>query len=228
MVVSALFTVAREAGHMAAERRCLDALYEAYNDHDPQAAAALYDPDGVHEDVSIGRPFQDRAAIVLGLRGFFAAIPDAYWRPLGLCLADHMAFGCYVLTGSLQHDMGPFTARGQRLELPVVHVLEFDHGVIRRSEGYWDTSTFHSQTNAQRGGQHQFEHGHPAPRCAARRPAGSPVGRDLTDLHDPPKVNGNCAPRSPTTTSVTWNRRGRTSTGSSTGPAIPYRCRSTH
>ncbi|GAB3349824.1 hypothetical protein GCM10027300_13220 [Modestobacter lapidis] len=121
------------------------ALYEAYNRHDAGAAAALYAPDGAHEDVAVGRPTQGRDAVAAGLRRFFAAFPDAQWTATDVLEQGGLAFGRYVLTGTLQTDMGPFRAVGQRLELRGVHVLDTADGFIERSQDYWDSGTFRRQ-----------------------------------------------------------------------------------
>lgn len=132
---------------MADRNRLLDALYEAYNRHDADAAAALYGLDGTHEDVAVGRPSRGRAAIAAGLRRLFTAFPDARWTPTSALEHDGRAFGTYILTGTLRQDMGPIRATGQRLELRGVHVLETDSGEIRLSQDFWDSATFQRQMN---------------------------------------------------------------------------------
>ena len=133
---------------MATEKQVLDALYEAYNRHDAEAAAALYAPDGTHEDVAVGRPARGRDAIAAGLQRLFTAFPDARWTASAQSAADGLAFGRYVLTGTLQQDMGPFRAAGQRLQLQGVHVLETDSGRIERSQDFWDSGAFQRQMNS--------------------------------------------------------------------------------
>ena len=130
---------------MAAHHQVLAALYEAYNRHDADAAAELYVWDGTHEDVAVGRPARGREAIAAGLHRLFTAFPDARWTPSNQLEHDGRAFGTYLLTGTLQQDMGPFPAGGQRLELRGVHVLEIDSGLIRLSQDFWDSATFQRQ-----------------------------------------------------------------------------------
>ncbi|RBY78771.1 hypothetical protein DQ238_11980 [Geodermatophilus sp. TF02-6] len=132
---------------MATDTGILVTLYEAYNRHDAEAAAALYAADGTHEDVAFGRPARGREAIAEGLRRLFTAFPDASWTPAAQLEADGQAFSRYVLTGTLQRDMGPIRATGQRLELPGVHVLETDSRLITRSQDFWDSGTFQRQVH---------------------------------------------------------------------------------
>jgi len=132
---------------MAGELTVLEALYQAYNAHDAAAAGALYAADGVHEDVATQRPQKGPAAIATGLNGFLTAFPDAQWTCLGSGEQAGTVFSRYVLTGSLQGDLGPIRADGQSLQLRGVHVLQVRDGRIERSEDYWDMATFQRQMN---------------------------------------------------------------------------------
>ncbi len=130
---------------MVSDAEILDALYAAYNRHDADAVAALYSADGEHEDVAFGRPKRGPDAIADGLRFFFAAFPDARWEISDRVAQDGRAVARYVLTGTLESDMGPFKAAGQRIEIRGVQVLETEAGRIRRSEDFWDGATFERQ-----------------------------------------------------------------------------------
>jgi steroid delta-isomerase-like uncharacterized protein len=123
-------------------------LYEAYNRHEASAVARLYDSDAVHEEIAQGSARHGPEAIADGLRRFFHWFPDAYWEPQ-VHVADQAGAVAvtYVLTATLQAPMGTIAARGQRLSLRGVHVLHLDGGLIRRSEDYWDATTFHRQLN---------------------------------------------------------------------------------
>lgn len=123
-------------------------LYAAYNDHDPSAVARLYAPGATHEDVAHGRPRSGPEAIAAGLRLFFGWFPDAHWQ-----LAFQMDDGrgrvaiTYLLTASLQAQMGSIAPRGQAISLRGVHVLEIKDGRIGKSADYWDAATFQRQLN---------------------------------------------------------------------------------
>jgi len=126
-----------------------DVLYDAYNRHDAAAIAGLYDADGTHEDMAMGRSKVGQAAIVDGLQKFFGWFPDAHWAPREQ-IAD--PFGSvtitYLLTATLQAQMGRTIARGQRISLRGFHVLHVRGRLIHRSEDYWDAATFQKQLNA--------------------------------------------------------------------------------
>nr|BAI53123.1 hypothetical protein [Arthrobacter sp. IF1] len=88
-----------------------------------------------------------RDAVAAGLAHFFTAFPDAHWHALDDLETTDRAMGRYVLTATLQRDMGNLKAAGQRLELRGVHILETAQGLIQRSEDFWDSKTFHNQMN---------------------------------------------------------------------------------
>lgn len=121
-------------------------LYDAYNRHDPAAVAQLYSADASHEDIAQGRPRTGPEAIADGLRKFFDWFPDAHWEPhLQITDPDGRVAVTYLLTATLQTQMGPVLASGQKILLRGVHVLHQQGGLIRRSEDYWDATTFQRQ-----------------------------------------------------------------------------------
>jgi steroid delta-isomerase-like uncharacterized protein len=123
-------------------------LYDAYNRHDPAAVAQLYAAGATHEDIAQGRPRTGPEAISDGLRKFFGWFPDVRWEPhLQITDPDGRVAVTYLLTATLQAQMGPVPASGQKISLRGVHVLHLQGGLIRRSEDYWDATTFQRQLN---------------------------------------------------------------------------------
>lgn len=127
-------------------RATAEALYDAYNRHDSEAAAALYAPDGEHEEIAFSQPRQGHKALAGGLRRFFDAFPDARWDVRDVFLDGDRAAVSYVLTGTLQNDLGSVIASGQQMNLRGVLILEMtSSGLIQRTEDYWDSATFERQ-----------------------------------------------------------------------------------
>lgn len=125
-----------------------DRLFEAYNRHDTSAVARLYGADAKHEDVATGHSKHGASAIAEGLRRFVQWFPDARWDPL-LQFADQHDRSAitYRLVATLQRPMGRVAARGQRISLRGVLVLELNDGLIGCSTDYWDAATFQRQLN---------------------------------------------------------------------------------
>jgi len=130
-------------------------LYNGYNQHDPDAVGALYHPQATHEDIAPGQLKHGPEAIVAGLHKFFGWFPDAHWEARALADGSSGVVAItYLLTATLQSNMGPIIADGQSISLRGVHVLDMSEGLIRRSEDYWDAATFQRQLH-----QHQRESG---------------------------------------------------------------------
>lgn len=123
-------------------------LYDAYNRHEPAAVAQLYAADATHEDVAQGRPRIGPGAISDGLRKFFGWFPDARWEPhFQITDSDGRVAVTYLLTATLQTQMGQVPGSGQKISLRGVNVLHQQGGLICRSEDYWDAATFQRQLN---------------------------------------------------------------------------------
>lgn len=126
----------------------IERLYDAYNRQDAAAAGALYHPEATHEDIAHGQIKRGSQSIAAGLQKFFGWFPDAHWdqraRVDGSCGA---VAATYLLTATLQSNMGPIIASGQGISLRGVLVLDISDGLIRRSEDYWDAATFQRQLN---------------------------------------------------------------------------------
>jgi steroid delta-isomerase-like uncharacterized protein len=126
-----------------------DQLFDAYNRHDAPAVARLYHADATHEDVAQGRPRHGPEAIANGLHRFLECFPDAQWEPDAYFADQHNRRAItYGLSATLQKPMGSFAARGQRIVLRGVLVLELNDRLIRRSTDYWDGATLQRQLNA--------------------------------------------------------------------------------
>jgi steroid delta-isomerase-like uncharacterized protein len=125
-----------------------DKLFEAYNSHDTSAVARLYDADAVHEDITQDRPKRGPQAIADGLSRFFEWFPDARWESHFQFVDQHDGRAiAYRLSATLQKPMGRVAARGQRISLRGVLVLELNGHLIGRSTDYWDGLTFQRQLN---------------------------------------------------------------------------------
>lgn len=123
-------------------------LYDAYNSHDVEMVAALYDRDGAHQDIAMGHQVVGVKAIAAGLKKFFGWFPDAKWEPVRqLSDSDVSTVVTYRMTGTLQAQMGPVTPTGQKISLRGAHVLFLQRGRILSSEDYWNAATFQKQLN---------------------------------------------------------------------------------
>jgi steroid delta-isomerase-like uncharacterized protein len=140
------------AGHAQspqAPTELLTELLASYNRRAPLDAAALYAATGRHEDVAMGRANEGPEAIGRGLTAFLTSFPDAHWDVELLVGDEEAASAAYVLTGTLQADLGPFSATGQPLRLPGLMLVSVLDGAIVSSRDYWDSGTLGRQLRAE-------------------------------------------------------------------------------
>ena len=123
-------------------------LYSAYNNHDCDGVAKLYSENATHEDVAHGRAKHGRQAIADGLAKFFGWFPDARWQPAPSITDNNVTIAIpYVLSATLQTQMGHYRPQGQKISLRGIQVLFLLDGLIIRSDDYWDAATFQKQLN---------------------------------------------------------------------------------
>ena len=120
-------------------------FYAGYNSHDASAVARLYAVNGGHADAVAEKRKAGRDAIQTGLAGLFEAFPDANWHIRKTIVGEGLAAVQYLLTGTLMRSFGPYSSRGQRLELEGVHVFEFSGDHIAETRDFWDSGVFHRQ-----------------------------------------------------------------------------------
>ncbi len=126
-------------------RELAERLYAAYNRHDAQAAAELYAAGGRHEEIAQGRVVEGRDEIRGGLERLFGSFPDVRWEPRRTIADGDSTAVEYLMTGTLQAQLGPFRPAGQQLSLRGVHVVVADREEIATTLDYWDSGSFFKQ-----------------------------------------------------------------------------------
>lgn len=121
----------------------IDRFYAAYDRRDADAAAALYSPDGWHEEVAMSKRREGRDALAQGLRGFWRMLPDAAWERRGYIRAGNTVAVPYHMTGT-------FTPRGdgatpRLVAIDGLHLFEFHDGSLRGTRDMWDLDHFQAQ-----------------------------------------------------------------------------------
>jgi hypothetical protein len=69
-------------------------------------------------------------------------MPDAAWIERERVHADRATAILYTLTGHISRDAGPLEARGRRVTLNGLHVLEHRDGLITGTRDLWDMADF--------------------------------------------------------------------------------------
>ncbi|MBB4022852.1 MULTISPECIES: nuclear transport factor 2 family protein [Actibacterium] len=125
----------------------LAAFYAAYNAHDAQAAAALYTPDGRHEEIAMAKTRAGHAALAEGLEGFFRMLPDVHWQPGAVIRSADWLAVSYRMTGSFTprpNEADPAPAP-RAVALDGLHLVQLRDGAIGCTRDYWDKDAFLAQ-----------------------------------------------------------------------------------
>ncbi len=122
------------------------ALVEAYNAKDWEAAKAAMTNDFVYEEMGTGRKLTGAEAAIEAFKGWSEAFPDS----AGTYRSTHVAEdGTVVLEvtwsgthrGPLQTPDGPIAPTGKRIEIPACMVIEVAGEKARAQRHYFDMVT---------------------------------------------------------------------------------------
>jgi hypothetical protein len=121
----------------------IDRFYRAYASRDAEEAASLYEQEGWHEEVAMGKRREGRAALVEGLVGFWRMLPDVSWDRRGYIRAGNCVAVPYHMTGT-------FTPRGERatprkIALDGLHLFKIRDGLLVGTKDMWDLDLFKAQ-----------------------------------------------------------------------------------
>jgi steroid delta-isomerase-like uncharacterized protein len=128
-----------------AVEKVVRSYYEAMAGRDPDAIAAHYAEDGVHEVVPLG-VFRGREAVRSLFREIVSAVPDVETTIERMVADTQRAAVEWRLTGSFTG--GPFQGidpTGRRIELRGVDLLEVEGGELKRGTVYYDGAEFARQ-----------------------------------------------------------------------------------
>lgn len=123
------------------------ALYAAYNAHDAAAAAALYAPDGRHDEIAMGQSRSGQTALAEGLAGFFRMLPDVTWEPEAPIRSADWRAVRYRMRGTFTPRPRPEAPcpAPRTVVIEGMHLLLIRDGAIRISQDYWDKDVFLAQ-----------------------------------------------------------------------------------
>lgn len=122
----------------------IDRFYAAYAARDAAGAAALYHPDGWHDEVAMSKRRTGAEALAAGLEGFFRMLPDVAWHRRTLILSGTEAAVSYHMTGTFTGKDG----KTRPIALDGLHLFQFRDGLIQGSRDLWNLDHFKAQMAA--------------------------------------------------------------------------------
>lgn len=117
------------------------AWVDAFNRRDAEAAARLYAPDAVNEQVAEGATV-GRHAIRDGLVYFFNAFPDNVTRPENLLEDGEWVALEWSRSGSWRGEFAGHAPNGRSFQIRRCGFFRIVDGQIQHQRGYWDRSSW--------------------------------------------------------------------------------------
>ena len=119
-------------------RTVMQAYFDAFNKHDPEAVAALFGKGGTYVDPAVSSGVKDKA-LKDYLRGHYAAFPDARYRLVGT-VADRSGLAAceWRFKGTNTGPLGDAPATNRGVDVPGASVLQVKGGKIAWLHGYYD------------------------------------------------------------------------------------------
>lgn len=128
-------------------RQVAAAWAEAYNSHDADAAAALYDANVSNLQLPYGVPVQGREAMRATYVKVFQAFPDICVRVINLVEDGPWVAVEWEFSGTMRGVFAGHPPNNARFTMRGCELFQVVDGAIHAQRGYWDKSTMFSQLN---------------------------------------------------------------------------------
>lgn len=135
------------ADHSAQYRQLVDKYVAAYNNHDIDEVARLYDANAMLLYSDSPTPRFGRQQVIDGLNSFFIAFPDVR-MDYSFFMSDSTFFCIEATwkgtqTGPLQSSVGPVPPTGRTVEMRFAMIAEVSpEGLIVSDRGYYNVQDF--------------------------------------------------------------------------------------
>lgn len=123
----------------------IQAYFEAFNRHDPQAVSGLFAKGGRYTDPAVIAGVEG-AALESYLQGHFAAFPDASYQVVRTVSDSEGMAACeWLFKGTHTGQLGQFPATHRGVEAHGASILQIEGDKIAWLHGYYDRQLFLKQ-----------------------------------------------------------------------------------
>lgn len=119
----------------------------AYNRHDPDAAAALYDANVTNVQMPYGKPVEGREAMRATYAKVFRAFPDIHVAIEQIVEDGQWVAVAWHFSGTMQGEYAGHPPNQARFNLRGCELFQVVDGKILAQRGYWDKATMFTQLN---------------------------------------------------------------------------------
>lgn len=122
-----------------ADRKALtQRIFDTFNTRDAVAAAALFGPTAVLEDVALARPVVGVEQIAAVYARHFAAIPDAHVRLERMIAEGDTVVAEWTSSGTHRGPLMGIPASGRHVEVKGISIIRFSGDVPVADTRVWD------------------------------------------------------------------------------------------
>lgn len=118
---------------------------EAYNSHNPDTAASLYDENVTNIQFPWGKSVQGREAMKLTYENVFRAFPDIRIEAENIIENGIWVVVEWNFSGTMKGEFAGHAPTGNKFSMRGCEIFQIVNGKIFIQHGYWDKNTMFSQ-----------------------------------------------------------------------------------
>lgn len=121
----------------------------AYNNHNADDAASLYDLNASNVQMPYGKPVQGREAMRATFVKVFQAFPDIHVQVENIVEDGQWVAVEWMFSGTMKGEFAGHPPSNSRFTMRGCELFQVTDGKIRVQRGYWDKATMFSQLHIQ-------------------------------------------------------------------------------
>jgi steroid delta-isomerase-like uncharacterized protein len=118
---------------------------EAYNSHNPDTAAALYNENVTNTQLPWGNPAQGREAMRLTYESVFRAFPDILIAAENIIEDGSWIVIEWNFSGTMKGEFAGHSPNYNKFNMRGCEIFQIVNGKISIQHGYWDKNTMFNQ-----------------------------------------------------------------------------------
>jgi steroid delta-isomerase-like uncharacterized protein len=120
---------------------------DAYNSHNPDAAASLYDEHVKNTQLPYENTVQGREAMRKTYENVFRAFPDIHIEAENIVEQETWVVIEWIFNGTMKGEFAGHAPNGNKFSMRGCEIFQIMNGKIFIQHGYWDKNTMFSQLN---------------------------------------------------------------------------------
>lgn len=118
---------------------------EAYNSHNSDTAASIYDENVTNIQLPYGKTVQGREAMKKTYENVFQAFPDIQIETVHIIEQDTWVVVEWIFSGTMKGEFAGYSPNGNKFSMRGCEIFQIVNGKILIQHGYWDKNTMFNQ-----------------------------------------------------------------------------------